>query len=238
MILYYVRHGDPIYDPDSLTELGHKQAAALAKRFSLYGLDKIYSSPSNRAMQTAQPTCEVLGLNMEICDWADEARAWMDTHVITKEGKGSWCFSDRDTLRLLNDAEVLKMRQDWYKHPHFKENNFGKGIKRINQAVDEWLLSLGYAHDRENNGYKKVAPSPERVALFAHAGAGMMILSSLLDIPYPMFCSRFDFGHSSVTVIAFEDNEGLIYPRVCQFSNDSHLYKEGILTGYNNAIDI
>ena len=60
MLLYYVRHGDPIYEPDSLTELGHKQAAALAKRFSLYGLDEVYSSPSIRARQTAQPTCEAL----------------------------------------------------------------------------------------------------------------------------------------------------------------------------------
>ena len=56
MIFYYVRHGDPIYDPDSLTELGHKQAAALAKRFTLTGLDEIYSSTSMRARMTAEPT--------------------------------------------------------------------------------------------------------------------------------------------------------------------------------------
>ena len=47
MIFYYIRHGDPIYDPDSLTPLGEKQAEALAKRLALYGIDKIYSSPSN-----------------------------------------------------------------------------------------------------------------------------------------------------------------------------------------------
>ena len=64
MILYYVRHGDPIYNPDSLTELGHKQAEALSKRFSLYGLDEIYASTSIRAQQTAEPTCKIL--NKEI----------------------------------------------------------------------------------------------------------------------------------------------------------------------------
>ena len=26
MLIYYIRHGDPIYDPDSLTELGKRQA--------------------------------------------------------------------------------------------------------------------------------------------------------------------------------------------------------------------
>ena len=30
MLFYYVRHGDPIYTPDSLTELGHRQAEAVA----------------------------------------------------------------------------------------------------------------------------------------------------------------------------------------------------------------
>lgn len=39
MILYYIRHADPIYDPDSLTPLGIRQAEALAKRLALYGVE-------------------------------------------------------------------------------------------------------------------------------------------------------------------------------------------------------
>ena len=60
MIFYYVRHGDPIYDPDSLTPLGKRQAEAVAKRLSVYGLDEIYASTSNRAILTATPTAEIL----------------------------------------------------------------------------------------------------------------------------------------------------------------------------------
>lgn len=56
MILYYVRHGQPIYDPDSLTELGHRQAKALSKRMAALGVDKVYCSTSNRAVLTAKPT--------------------------------------------------------------------------------------------------------------------------------------------------------------------------------------
>lgn len=55
MILYYVRHGDPIYEPDQLTELGKIQVSAVAKRLALRGVDRIYSSL--RARQTAQPKC-------------------------------------------------------------------------------------------------------------------------------------------------------------------------------------
>ncbi len=60
MILFFIRHADPVYSPDSLTPLGSRQAESLAKRLSLYGLDEIYASSSNRAIMTAGPTCELL----------------------------------------------------------------------------------------------------------------------------------------------------------------------------------
>ena len=242
MILYYVRHGDPIYDPDSLTELGHKQAAALAKRFAVYGLDEIYSSPSRRAMQTAQPTCEALGLKMKICDWADEAKAAADVGIVDENGKWNWSFCDKDMAEKFNDPAVRALGCDWYKHEYFKGLPFGKGIQRIDAAVDGFLLSLGYEHDRKNKCYKKVGKSPDKVALFAHAGAGTMIMSSMLDIPYPHFATRTSLGHTGVSVFGFGTgawgDEGKIYPQLFQYSNDSHLYKEDLLTGYNNTLDI
>lgn len=67
MLLFYIRHGDPIYIPDSLTDLGKRQAEAVARRLSLYGVDRIYSSTSNRARLTAEPTAQILKL--EIQNW-------------------------------------------------------------------------------------------------------------------------------------------------------------------------
>ena len=242
MILYYVRHGDPIYDPDSLTELGHKQAAALAKRFTLYGLDEVYSSPSIRAMQTAQPTCEALGLKMKICDWADEAKAGAETGLIDENGKWNWSFAVKEMAEKFNNPSVRALGMDWYKHEYFKGLPFEKGMQRIYDAVDEFLLGLGYQHDRENYCYKKVGKSPDKVALFAHGGAGAMIMSAILDIPYPQFSTRTALGHTGVSVFGFGTgawgDEGKVYPQLLQYSNDSHLYKENLLTGYNNALNI
>ena len=59
MIFFYVRHGDPIYNPDSLTPLGERQAEAIGKRLAMYGVDEIYSSTSERAKLTAKPLCEL-----------------------------------------------------------------------------------------------------------------------------------------------------------------------------------
>ena len=106
MILYLVRHGDPIYTPDSLTPLGHEQAKAVAKRFTIYGLDEIYSSTSNRAIQTAQPTCDLLKKEMQLEDWANEHHAWTELGVTTKTGVYTWPFFDRETIEKFRTEEV------------------------------------------------------------------------------------------------------------------------------------
>ena len=61
MLLYIIRHGDPIYEIDSLTERGKLQAEALAERLACAGIDRIFCSPMGRAKMTAEPTCKRLG---------------------------------------------------------------------------------------------------------------------------------------------------------------------------------
>ena len=68
MLLFYIRHGDPTYDPDELTPLGKRQAESVAKRLALYGIDRIFASTSNRAIQTARPTCEILKKEMTLLE--------------------------------------------------------------------------------------------------------------------------------------------------------------------------
>ena len=238
MLLYYIRHGDPIYEPECLTELGHKQANALAKRLALYGLDRIYSSTALRARQTAQPTCKFLHKEMALLDWAHEATAWEYFTLIDKNGNYKFAFQDYETVTQFNNPEVLALGKEWYRHDYFQKNKYKQGVLTVDKKADEFLLSLGYKHDRKNNRYEVVKTNDERVALFAHQAFGMAFLSSILDIPYPMFCTKFDMGHSSVTVIHFEEKEEYVYPRMLQLSNDSHLYKEEILTGYHNLINI
>ena len=54
MLLYIVRHGDPDYSTDSLTQRGKLQAEAVGKRIFEAKVDKIFSSPMGRAKQTAE----------------------------------------------------------------------------------------------------------------------------------------------------------------------------------------
>ena len=239
MIFYYIRHGEPLGVPDySLTPLGREQAKALAKRLCLFGIDRVFASPTLRTMQTAQPICDLLGKEITPCDWADEGIVWNEFTVPHPKYEHTWAFFDPKYLEIFSSPEVRALGERWYEHPELAGLNFKAGVERINAAVDEFFLSLGFRHDRENARYEVVGEhlNRDRVALFAHQGFGMSFFSSMLDIPYPMFCTHFDFSHSSMSVINFEPRGKYVYPHVLQTANDSHLYREGIITGYHNSI--
>ena len=118
-----------------------------------------------------------------------------------------------------------------------KHIDFEKGLGRIQKEADALFLELGYRHDEERGGYVAETPTNERVALFAHQGFGLAFLSCVLDIPYNQFCTRFDMGHTGVTVIEFSGKQGdLVIPKILYMANDSHLYKEGLGTKYQNRL--
>ena len=53
MRIVFVRHGEPDYARDCLTENGKIQAALAAERLREEGIEEIYSSPLGRAAETA-----------------------------------------------------------------------------------------------------------------------------------------------------------------------------------------
>lgn len=228
MILIFVRHGDPIYHPDSLTPLGKRQAEAVAKRIALYGIDRLFSSTSNRAIQTAQPTSELTEKEIELLDFCNEKYAGDEFSVPNEAGKKQWVFQQSRMMKLFVGREIQELGKLWYEYPEFKDYKFKQGVERMNRETDAFLLSLGYEHIREEGIYKPINPTEDRIALFAHHGFGVSFLSSLLDIPYPKVSLNFDIGHTGMTVIEFKNTDGFVIPKVLTLSNDAHLYKENI----------
>ena len=233
MLFFYVRHGDPIYNPDQLTPLGQRQAEAIGKRLAMFGVDRIYSSTSIRAQQTAQPTCELTKKEKVLLDFCHENHAWNEM-TINVNGRKRWLFENEETKRLFVSDEVRKLGYQWYEHPAFCEYDFKKGMDRISKGTDELLVSLGYELDHKKHLYKVTRATDERVALFAHQGFGSLFLSCLLDVPYPEFSSHYDLQHTGMCAIEFRDVDGYAIPRVLTMGNDAHLYREGLPLNYNS----
>lgn len=236
MLLFFIRHGDPIYNPDKLTPLGRRQAGALAKRLAQYGIDKIYASTSNRAIETAAPTCELLKKEMVLLDWCNESHAWEDFAADNGRGGMSWVFQQEKYINLFVSDEIRRLDKNWYNHPALENTRLKEGKQRIQKETDAFLASLGYEHNLEESTYNSISENNERVALFAHQGFGLAFLSCVLDIPYPQFSTHFDTGHMGMTVIEFPARTGTVIPKMLQLSNDSHLYRDGLPTDYQNRI--
>lgn len=234
MLLFYIRHGVPTYSPDYLTPLGQRQAEAVGKRLSLYGIDKVFASTSVRASMTSDPTCEIMRLQKTEVAFAHEDRVWEYLSAPVESGGRTWVFYHPEIRKMFIDPEVLAMGNNWYDHPAFAKYEMKKGIERCRKESDEFLASLGYEHIPGTGTYKAVAPTDDRVALFAHQGFGLTFLSCMLDIPYPQFSVHFDMSHTGMTVIDFRNENGIVIPRILTFANDSHLYKEGLPTRYHN----
>ena len=238
MLLFYVRHGDPIYNPDSLTPLGERQAEAVGKLLRNLRIDEVYASTSERAKLTAKPFCEIAKKEMTLLDFANEGYAWRDLTCFSKARNcNTWLFFAPEMKEVFHTPEMMALGQKWHEHPalktdELKEKDYGAGIARIQTGTDEFLESLGYKRVSDGK-YEVVSHSDKRVAFFAHQGFGLAFLSCVIGVPYPMFCSHFDICTSGVTVIEFNDEGGYSYPRILTLSSSAHLYREGLPTRYN-----
>jgi probable phosphoglycerate mutase len=238
MLLFYIRHGDPIYSPDSLTPLGERQAESVAKRLALFGIDEVYSSSSNRAMQTALPTCEITKKELKILDFLNENNITEHFCIPMEGSKPKWVWAHPDTAELLLRRDVREMGDEWYKHPEFEKYHYEDMILPINRQIDEFIASHGYEHDKEKGLYRvKERHAEKRIAIFAHECMAKLFFSHVLDIPFPYYAEHFEMKHTGMTVVRFDDGAsagGDTAPRkyararVLTLSNDSHLYRDGL----------
>lgn len=235
MHFFYVRHGNPCYDPDSLTAHGKREAEAVGRRLAKFGVDKIYSSNSVRAKQTAIPLSEMVHKEITELPCFNECNSAKYFYNFSKKfNRNLWMFENSEFKDLFSSKEIEELGKKWYLHPALKEYNLEEGINFLDNNIDDFFLEIGYKHDRERKRFIAVNPTNDRVALFAHQGMGIYFLSSILDIPYPFIAIHLDMITSGLTCIEFENEDGYVYPKIVQYSSDAHLYSENLPTGYRN----
>ena len=233
MLLYIIRHADPIYNPDTLTPKGKMQAQALAKRLAVHGLDKIYSSPMGRALETASFTGDLLGLPVNIEDWTQEVA---DRFTLTMPD-GSTKFAVDVDNTLYRSDDNLNLGADWHTAEIFSSINIRDEYQKICDKSDEFLARHGYT--RENGVYKITCANDDRVAVFCHGGFISVWLSHLLNIPLHIFIAGIGINHTGVTVVEFANRDnGYTAPYCLGISDISHIYKEDLPFKFTNYIDI
>lgn len=221
MKLLIIRHGDPDYSIDSLTETGWEEAELLSRHITRLDVKAFYCSPMGRARDTARPTLEKLGREAEICPWLREF-----SPLILRP--------DRDRLGVCWDW----LPQDWtrdkrfYDRDHWAENDIFQAASLKDEAdwvareLDALLARHGYVRDGEY--YRAERPNEDTIVFFCHFGVECILLSHLLGIsPMPLWHGTCAAPTSVTTLTTEERRKGIAAFRMNCFGETTHLYAAG-----------
>lgn len=222
MKLYLIRHGDPDYANDTLTDRGHREASVLVEYLQREGIERVVTSPLGRARDTARYTAEAMKLPVSVEPWMAE----LHLPVEAREGSAAW-----DTPgHIIRNGDYLRDPSAFDSIPHLPLAEVNQTLEHIRTGSDHFLSSLGYV--RDGGAYRVVEPNSHRIAIFAHGGFGLTWLALLLEIPVPLVWSGFFLHTSSVTQILFDERgDGLATPRCIMISALPHLYANSIEPG-------
>lgn len=225
MFLYIIRHGDPDYAVDGLTELGLRQAELTAERLCISGIDQIYASPLGRAQMTAGFLSRKLSLPVQTINWARELGDDCRTSYPDGVLKGTGILPSTH----LHDKKVLAMDEKTFfaTVPGICDNNVPGRCREIGEGIDGLLAEHGYCRTEEGF-YFPEAPNAEHIALFCHGAMIRSIISHLLHIPYQYLCTTMHKNPCGITVFRFRQNASApLVPEMVSFGDVGHLYADG-----------
>lgn len=224
MRLLIVRHGDPDYEHDTLTEKGWREATLLADYLKNERIDEAYVSTMGRASDTASLTLEKKGMTPVYCDWLREF-----SHPVFRPDKPKgekatecWDWLPADwTVR-----ECLYDKDRWAEDPVMAEGNIGAYYEEVARELDKVLANHGYV--REGNLYRVEKESRETLAFFCHFGVTCVLLGHLLGIsPMPLWHGLTAAPTSVTEVFTEERRPGIASFRASKIGDTSHLYIGG-----------
>ncbi len=182
----WVREGLNVEDPP-LTELGQRQAAALAEVMAGQQLDEVRVSPLLRARQTATPVLDTLGRDEDIDMWLEEIRdpKWHGTPA-ERAAEAYRELSSRapaDRWRGLAGGEDIRQFVD-----------------RIRLGCEKFLQERGVHRVECELPVWHIAEPGRRIALIAHAGTNTIVICHLLGLPpTPWEWERMVLRHASIS---------------------------------------
>ena len=166
-----------------LGEAGRRQAEALARRFADAAVDAVWTSPLDRARETAEPIAGRLGLPVRTSDGLAEIDF------------GAWTGLPFDALR---------------DDPRWRRWNEARGSERPppGESMGE---SMGEAQARASIEVERArAEHPDgRVVLISHGDVIKAVLAGVLGLPLDAH-ARFEISPASVSALAMWEGGGKV----------------------------
>jgi len=222
MRIVFVRHGEPDYARDCLTELGRIQAKKAAQRLLGEGIGEIYASPLGRARETAQAAAEVLGLPVKTLDFMEEVRWGSADGEELYAGGHPWAIADE----MARQGMELN-RADWRDAPWFRTNRVVECVDRVERGIDEWLAGFGYLREGKHYRHAEEEEQHKTVALFSHGGSSCAAMGHILGLPFPYAIALLHLDFTGITVVRLDSRAGIGAIPQLKCSNDTAHLRDG-----------
>ncbi len=223
MKILIVRHGDPDYKNDSLTDRGRIEAELLSEKLIKEDIKAAYVSPLGRAALTADYTLKKIGLEPTVCPWLREFAPRIDRPDVSEKKEIVWDWLPETWTEI----DKFYSKDEWYTEPRMTAGEVEKEYRWVTENLDALLASHGYV--REKGIYRAESPNRDTIAFFCHFGVECVLLSHLLGISPMVLWHGFCALPSSVTTLYTEERrEGRASFRVTGFGDTSHLYVKGV----------
>lgn len=222
MRLLMVRHGDPDYERDSLTEKGWREAELLAERMAGLEVRAFYVSPLGRAKDTASLTLKRMGRSAVECDWLREFPPQIRRPDVEGGKTIVWDWLPEDWTA----EERYFDRERWYETEVMREGRVEEMYRYVTDSFDALLAEHGYV--RRDRLYLAENPNRDTIVFFCHFGVECVLLSHLMGIsPMPLWHNTCAAPSSVTSVYTEERRPGKASFRMGCFGDISHLYAAG-----------
>lgn len=221
MRIYIVRHAEPDYRIDHLTEKGKREAALLSERLSKLDIKDFYVSPLGRAQATAAYTLERMGRTATTLPWLQEFRGRCYDEMA---GRVRICWDYRP--QQWQSHPLLYDPERWLDDPLLQGGNVQQIWQETITGLDDVLASHGY--NRDGAIYRCAENTTDAMLFFCHFGIGAAMTAYLCNLPPMLLWQSFCMMPSSVTTLVTEERtKGEVAFRCMALGDLGHLYAAG-----------
>lgn len=233
MKIILIRHGDPDYAHDSLTEKGRREAALLAERMKQMTVRDFYVSPMGRAKVTASYTLEKVKRGAVELPWLEEFGALINPSE-SRELQNAYADFGPSGKRIVWDM----LPGYWTEHPEYlskdgwrdsevaAHSDMGERYDWVTGSLDKLLASYGYV--KEGGHYRVEQENEDTIVFFCHFGVSCVLLSHLFGVSPFILWHTLAMAPTSVTELVTEEREkGIAVFRAARIGDISHLYAGG-----------
>lgn len=244
MRLIFIRHGDPDYAHDDLTEKGKREVALLTERICKWqNITAFYSSPLGRAKATGAPALQKMGREATVCEWLQEFPTWHES-------------KDGEKLRTWDVMpETLCSNPQFFSKDNWCNNDYmgpmiPERYKEVCNGIDGILSKYGYVRN-EKGFYTVKNPKPNRnwenpveqyhlksvkddypeettLVFFCHLGVIFTMISHLTGISPMQLWHGFYISPTSISIMNSEERkEHEAWFRVERLGDTNHLTNGG-----------